>query len=282
MTVIKSPLRYPGGKSKLFPFLAQLINQNDLFEATYREPYAGGAGLALNLLFSGFCHSVSLNDFDPAIYSFWWSVVNRNDDFQTRVANIEFNIDEWHAQSEIWRNPNRTNELDLGFATYYLNRTNRSGIIGGAGPIGGYDQSGPYKMDARFSLNEQLTVLNSIKDAAHLIEVTNNDALEYISKPQIADRELIYLDPPYYVKGRRLYRNFYSHDDHITISKLMREFRGNWIVSYDDVPQIREMYEWSHPINVELRYSAGPVGLGQEVIYLSDSLRIQDDISLAA
>ena len=281
MTVVRSPLRYPGGKAKLFPFIAELIEANGLHNCSYKEPYAGGAGLALNLLFSGFAKSIHLNDVDPALFSFWWSVVHRNREFQARVKNIVFSIDEWHAQKEIWSSPDTSSELDLGFATYYLNRTNRSGIIEGAGPIGGYDQNGPYKMDARFSMSEQLTIINLIGTASNVIEVSNYDAINYISEKTGGDLELVYLDPPYYIKGQRLYRNSYSHDDHKAIADLMKSRTGNWMVSYDDVEEIRSLYEWSEPITIFLQYSAGPVMLGKEVLFLSDGLK-RGRIDLAA
>lgn len=270
MTVTKSPLRYPGGKAKLFPFVAKLISDHKLFSCVYREPYAGGAGLALNLLFSGFCRSIALNDLDPAIYSFWWSVVHKNDEFCKRVRNIVFSIEEWRRQKDIWSCPGSASEVDLGFATYYLNRTNRSGIIDGAGPIGGYDQTGPYKMDARFSMADQLSTLKQIGEASRFIEVTNVDALTYVDEHLREGEEVVYLDPPYYIKGQRLYRNAYSHEDHLAISRIMKGHNGYWIVSYDDVPEIRDMYRWAEPISLTLQYSAGPVVLGQEVVFLSD------------
>jgi DNA adenine methylase len=282
MSIVKSPLRYPGGKAKLFPFVAGLISNHQLYSCVYREPYAGGGGLALNLLFGGFCKSIALNDVDPAIYSFWWSVVHRTEEFCRRVNHIEFSMDEWHRQKDVWSHPHLSSELDLGFATYYLNRTNRSGIIEGAGPIGGYNQKGTYKMDARFSIHDQLTIIGQIGRARDFISVSNLDAAAFIrsgpSSPAV--EEFTYLDPPYYVKGQRLYRNWYNHDDHVSIADLIREHPGFWMVSYDDVPQIRDIYAWAEPITISLQYSAGPITIGKEVIYLSD--RFNQNIASAA
>lgn len=273
MVVIRSPLRYPGGKAKLFPFVSSLIEKNGLHSCTYAEPYAGGAGLALNLLFSGFCKSIALNDLDPAIYSFWWSILNANEEFLSRLHDITFSIDEWLRQKERWSRPDGGSKVDLGFATYYLNRTNRSGIIEGAGPIGGYKQDGAYKMDARFSLGEQVAVIKAIGSASNVIEISNLDASQFIQRRGEHDSDFLYLDPPYYVKGQRLYRNSYEHEDHESIAALMRAHKGFWMVSYDNAPAIRGMYSWSRAIDIKLQYSAGPVMLGEEVVFLSDRLR---------
>ncbi|WP_082441606.1 DNA adenine methylase [Sphingomonas sp. Leaf33] len=282
MTVIRSPLRYPGGKSKLFPFMADLIARNSLYNCTYREPYAGGAGLALNLLFAGYAKSIILNDIDPAIYSFWWAVINRNSEFQRKVHDIKFNIDEWHNQKAIWLSPKSSNELELGFAAYYLNRTNRSGIIEGAGPIGGYAQSGTYKMDARFSLDDQLTMLQLIGSAKDRISVKNEDALSFISSNCGREPELTYLDPPYYIKGQRLYRNYYNHSDHEAIARLMKSYLRHWLVSYDDVDEIRQLYSWRTPVSLVLQYSAGPTVSGKEVMFLSEGLSYDAGLLRAA
>lgn len=281
MTVTTSPLRYPGGKSRLFPFVADLITRNSLFSTCYREPYAGGAGLALNLLFSGFCKRVSLNDLDPCIYSFWLSIINNNDEFCSMVSSAILNIDEWHKQKEIWKSPESASTLSLGFATYYLNRTNRSGIIDGAGPIGGYDQRGNYKLDARFNRNSQISIIREIGKAKEFIDVTNLNALDYL-KEHLIGPDFIYLDPPYYIRGRKLYRNYYDHDDHVAIADVMKSSEANWLVSYDDVEQIRRLYSWVDPIELRLLYSAGTCAVGKEVLYVSPNLTSSGECSIAA
>jgi DNA adenine methylase len=281
MTLIASPLRYPGGKARLFPFVADLIIRNSLYNSCYREPYAGGAGLALNLLFGGFCKSIGLNDIDISIYSFWRSVLHYNEEFCDLVAHAPLNIDEWYRQKEIWQNPHDASELSLGFATYYLNRTNRSGIIEGAGPIGGYQQLGNYKIDARFNRDAQITLLRYIGSARDVIEVSDDDASDYLARHLTGD-DLLYLDPPYYVRGRKLYRNFYDHADHALIANIMRHTAGNWIVSYDDTPPIRELYSWSTPIELRLRYTAGTSAIGDEVLYIGPALHSPNLEALAA
>lgn len=281
MTVIQSPLRYPGGKSKLFPLLTEVIRENSLFNCIYREPYAGGAGLALNLLRSGFVSRISLNDFDLAIYSFWKACLESNDEFVGRIESVKLNIDEWHKQKEIWKDPEKYSTFELGFATYYLNRTNRSGIIEGAGPIGGYNQSGAYKIDARFNISNQIRNLRYINDMKNYIDVSFVDAAQYISN-HIDSGDLIYLDPPYYVKGRKLYRNSYNHSDHELISDIVRRSHGNWMVSYDDVEQIRKIYGWSTPATLVLDYSAGQRALGREVLYFSPALTWPSSLDRAA
>jgi DNA adenine methylase len=271
--MLSSPLRYPGGKAKLFPYFAEVVSENRLFCSTYCEPYAGGAGLALRLLSSGFVSRIALNDIDEAIYCFWKAVLEQPGAFCELIVNVPLTIDEWHRQREIWGAKDMDNVLELGFSAFYLNRTNRSGIIEGAGPIGGYHQQGPWTLDVRFNRKQLASLVKELAGSSHLITVTNEDALDFAAR-QFEDPETFsYLDPPYYVKGSKLYRNFYEHEDHCEILGLLERSRtARWVVSYDDVPEIRKIYSRFSPVTYSLSYSAGQKGTGSEVIYFSDAL----------
>ena len=268
-----SPLRYPGGKAKLFEFFAALVQCNRLFGSIYCEPYAGGAGLALKLLSSGFVHEVVLNDIDQAIWAFWESALNYPEEICRLIETTPFTIDEWYKQREIWREKNVSDVVALGFSTFFLNRTNRSGIIEGAGPVGGYAQAGRWRLDARFDRLKQASSIRALIPYRKQIELRNLDAKDFIAETLYNPECLTYLDPPYYVKGSKLYRNSYTHDDHVQIMEAVSANRaGKWVVSYDDVNPIRSIYEAFSPIQYCLSYSAGRPGAGSEVIYLSDSL----------
>ena len=179
--ISKSPLRYPGGKVKLYPFMEQLIRQNTVDPPIYVEPFAGGAGLALELLFNGNVERIMINDLDPAIYSFWYSITNEETFylFINRVNEVDININEWKIQKDIYMHQDIHNKLELGFATFFLNRCNRSGILK-AGPIGGQKQNGNYRIDCRFNKDRLIPLLRKIYDNRNRIDVTNLNAEEFI------------------------------------------------------------------------------------------------------
>ena len=162
--MLVSPLRYPGGKAKLFDYFSQLIVQNDLLGCKYCEPYAGGAGLALKLLSGGFVSKIFLNDIDEAIWAFWTAALTQNQQFCELIESTKVTINEWHRQRDIWRAKDASNVLELGFATFFLNRTNRSGIIEGAGPVGGYASlaSGSWMPDSIGRSRLQLSALSPL------------------------------------------------------------------------------------------------------------------------
>ncbi|MBF0268048.1 MAG: DNA adenine methylase [Alphaproteobacteria bacterium] len=275
--MISSPLRYPGGKAKLFPFFVELIKENCLFGSEYCEPYAGGAGLAIQLLTQGFVNRVSINDIDASIYAFWKSALFETDKFCRLIERTPICIDEWHKQKAVWIQGDVENFLALGFSAYFLNRTNRSGIIEGAGPIGGYAQSGTWKIDVRLNKEAQIKNFKMLSRYSDQISVSNLDALDFFRRTVAINSALIYLDPPYYVKGHKLYKNFYEPEDHIKIAKeLARRRKVKWVVSYDDVREIREAYRSFTPIVYSLNYSAGEKTIGSEVIFLSDSLSMPE------
>ncbi len=273
--MLVSPLRYPGGKAKLFPYFVEVVKTNQLFRSTYCEPYAGGAGLALRLLSTGFVERIALNDIDEAIFSFWDSVLHRPDNLCALIDSVPATMDEWYRQRTIWQARNLSNRLELGFSAYFLNRTNRSGIIEGAGPIGGYQQESVWKLDARMNRAQQIRQIQDIQLFKDRISFSNEDALIFTRKRLRQCETFCYLDPPYYVKGSKLYRNFYRHENHEAILRLLREHRcAKWIVSYDDVPQIRDIYSEFAPVSYALNYSAGRKTTGREVIYFSDAMTV--------
>ena len=271
--MISSPLRYPGGKARLFPYFADLLRVNGLTGQHYCEPYAGGAGLALRLLSSGMVERVSLNDADEAISAFWTSALHHNKELCRLVRTANLNIEEWRKQQEIWHKKDTANILELGFATFYLNRTNRSGIIEGAGPVGGYAQQGKWQLDARFDREKQAASIEALVPFKSRIQISELDALEFIGETLSQRDTFTYLDPPYYVKGSKLYRNFYRHADHVAVREAVESRREtNWVVSYDAVTPIIDIYKDFEPTFYSLSYSAGSPGSGREVIFLSDAL----------
>lgn len=255
-----SPLRYPGGKSSLAGFLARLIDRNGLKGCTYAEPYAGGAGAALRLLREGIVSQIYLNDLDPRIYSFWRAVLDDTERFEDKIRTIAINVQEWHRQRDIYRHADTRSQFELGFATFYLNRCNRSGIIQGGAPIGGYGQQGKWKIDSRFYRDSLATRVHAIGSRREQINVTHMDALDFITTPLMplrnATSSFIYLDPPYYAKGQRLYYAAYDDSDHTTLAHTLRAGpRQNWLVSYDDSDFIRDLYHDWTITPLPIRYS---------------------------
>ncbi len=270
-----TPLRYPGGKGKLAPFIKSIIQANDLIDGHYVEPYAGGAALALELLFHEYVSHIHINDISKPIYAFWRSVLTRSNEFAERILGAELTVPEWDRQKEIFRSGTAASELDLGFATFYLNRTNRSGILN-AGIIGGRAQAGEWKLDARFNVTDLAERILSIGGQAERITLTNEDARTFLEcgSSKWPARTLIYLDPPYFEKGRHLYYDFYKPDDHKVVAECVRQtvHAQQWIVSYDDVPEIAAIYSGETALRYRIGYSARAVKKGAEVMFFKNGM----------
>ena len=277
MSKFVSPLRYPGGKLKVVDYLKQLLEVNDLCGGTYIEPYAGGASVALSLLYSKHAGRIKINDIDRSIYAFWYCVLNETEALCRMISDTPVTMENWHAQHEIQREKDTVDLLSLGFSTFFLNRTNRSGILSG-GVIGGKDQSGEFKMDARFNKADLIERIERVAGYADLIELTSMDAVELIKhyKRTPAQKTFCYLDPPYYVKGRDLYLNYYNDDDHKAIAKAIKKYKGKWIISYDAVPFLKDLYKDYRQQEYYLSYSAGNPSKGKELMVYSDGLLLPD------
>lgn len=245
------------------------------------EPYAGGAGVALELLFHDHASHVHINDLDPAVYAFWWAVTNETNSLLDLLDNTPISMDQWFKWRAVLRGEVEATPVERGFATLFMNRTNRSGILKG-GVIGGLAQDGSYKLDARFKKDVITQRIQKIAKHAERISVHCEDALSLLqnSAQLLPKKSLIYLDPPYYVKGRGLYRNYYAHEDHVAIAKKLQSIRFSrpWVVSYDNAIEIQQMYQLSQGLSYGLNYTAQKRYVGNEVMFFSRNLSIPEEM----
>ena len=273
-----TPLRYPGGKAKLAAFVKAIIEENGLSDTHYVEAYAGGAGVALELLFHEYVSHVHINDICRPVYCFWKSVLDDTDALIKLVRDTRLSVASWDKQKRVLANADDFDDLQVGFATFFLNRTNRSGILKG-GIIGGRDQTGPWKIDARYNVEELVHRITSIARQRRRIHLYKQDAIAFLRRklPALPESSFVYLDPPYYEKGNKLYLDFYTHRDHQRIADFVRWnlFPQKWIVSYDNVEAIHRLYAGFRNIVYELDYSAREARKGSEVMFFCDGLTIQ-------
>jgi len=272
-----TPLRYPGGKGKLASYVKSIIELNNLGDCDYVEPYAGGAGIALELLFHEYAARIHINDISRSIYCFWDAVLNNTETLIKRIRDIPVSVASWDQQKLVLLNPQNYDRSDIAFSTFFLNRTNRSGILNG-GIIGGREQNGPWKIDARYNSKELIRRIESIAAFRGRISLSRLDAKVFLaqSAKTLAPNTLIYLDPPYYAKGKDLYYDYYGHDDHAAVAETVRSRikKQSWIVSYDNVEPIRRMYAGYPSREYTLGYSARDARRGNEIMFFAESLTI--------
>jgi DNA adenine methylase len=277
MKQYRTPLRYPGGKQKIAPFIGEILTANDLEGGHYAETYAGGAGVAFELLFAGKVSHIHLNDKWHPIHAFWRSVIYKTEEFCRRISSVPLTVKEWRRQKEILLRQWEFNEIDVGFSMFYLNRCNRSGIIHHAGLIGGINQTGEWKMDARFDRQELIKRVEAIGEKRSLITLRNWDAERFIKEhlPTLPARSLVYFDPPYFHKAEGLYENHYSPEDHARIAEFIQgNVKQAWVTSYDGVREILNFYSDRKQFCYKLQYNARKAYKGTEVFFFSDGLKL--------
>lgn len=277
-----SPLRYPGGKGKLASFMEYMIDQLGHRGGTYIEPFAGGAGIAMELLLRNVVSRIVINDYDKAIWSFWKAILTETDRFVEEIRTVPLTVDEWQKQHEILVTQNDKYSFELGFAAFYLNRTNRSGIIKG-GVIGGQEQAKDWKMDVRFKREELVTRIQRIAARKKDIKLYNKDVNSFIKNyvPLYEENALIYFDPPYFRKGQQLYMNFFNYKDHVRIEQEIREHVNcDWIITYDYEPQIEEIYHNYNLRLYDLNYSVSTKRKANELMIFKDGIFIPSDEEL--
>jgi DNA adenine methylase len=279
-TRICSPLRYPGGKSCLYAIAADVLRLNKLERANYAEPYAGGAGLALALLFNGHVSEIHLNDVDRSIWAFWHSAVNHTKDLISQISECQITLENWATQRHIYINQANYSDLEVGFATFFLNRTNRSGIIKGAGVIGGLSQAGEYKIDCRFNRADLIKRIGRIAKYKSRIHLHRLDALAFLDEANatLPVRSFFCIDPPYFNKGSSLYTSFYAPKDHLSVSQAVLKLERPWILTYDNTPEIAHLYKVRRQYCFDVNYSVQTKRVGTELLVASKGLIMPSEL----
>lgn len=275
-----SPLRYPGGKALMAPLLKEIMSLNGMAMSAVAEPFAGGAGASLTLLHGGDTERVLLNDLDPRVYDFWCAAIRDTADMIDLLDQCSISVDEWRHWREVYRGGDGT-QVERGFATLFLNRCNRSGIIRNAGVIGGLAQQGPWKMDARFNkdaIRQRLEWLGQRRDQ---ITVWDRDGIECL-KAADDQQALWFVDPPYVTKGRTLYLNTLDAEYHRKLAQHLQDAgRTDWVLTYDDCVLVRDLYgAWATVRRFPLLYSAAGRRVGNEVLISPRGLKLPERIEL--
>lgn len=279
MPVTHSPLRYPGGKTSIFSMISEVIDNNNLSNHRYVEPYAGGGGLALALLFNQKVKEIHLNDLDRSIWAIWHSILNDTKAFCQKVIETEVTIDEWFRQREIQEKKEKADTLELAYSSFFLNRTNRSGIILKAGVIGGISQNSKYPLDCRFNKTDLINKIKKISKLKDRIFIYNKDASLFMKgMDKRKGQTLFFIDPPYYEKGASLYTNAYTDSDHNKISKIVKNLSSDWILTYDNHHKIKELYDSEQTFEFNLNYSAATKRVGTEVMFFSKNLHVPSEL----
>lgn len=276
-SIHRSPLRYPGGKGCIFKFMTQFLEENDLIGTDYAEPYAGGAGLALKLMMDEYVGDIYINDLDPSIYAFWYAVLNRCDNFCKWIEDVPITVEQWYHYKKIQASYKTADLFELAKSTFFLNRTNVSGVISG-GIIGGVNQTGKYKIDARFNKVELINRIRDIQRFSHRIHLSNLDGIDFVKHLERKKKNIfIYLDPPYYQKGSDLYMNAFCDEDHRKLAGFVKSMKNKWIISYDNQEFIMQLYENERKVLYQLSQCTSN-RVGDEILIMDQRLCFDNSI----
>jgi DNA adenine methylase len=216
-----------------------------------------------------------LNDADIRVYSAWRAIITETDRFLDRIRLTKVDLDEWHTSIDLLQNidPRTEYSFELGFAAYFVNRTSRSGIILGAGPIGGYKQTGQWKIDARWyrdTMTARVAWIGKVRDQ---IVLTNEDALVFMARSRTRlplQDSLIFVDPPYVEVGSRLYLNAMDEGKHSALADMLQGGTfPHWVLTYDNHPLIRQLYARQKIETITVNYSLRTTRKEKEILVQS-------------
>lgn len=256
------------------PFLRHVIEAQRTRPVFYAEPFAGGAGAAMQLLSDGVVEHVALNDLNGGITSFWRAVFEENDRLAEAVRTAELSLGMWHQQREIQLDA-QADPFERGFATFYLNRTNRSGILGGR-PIGGLEQTGTWKLDARFNKADLVARIRHLSSFRDRVTVTQNEGRLFLDALD-GDRteKMIYVDPPYLKQGEDLYLANMLYRDHVNLARTLLRLKSPWLLTYDRDDRIPEQfYPGLACAAFSISHTAAIQHLGKEYLVVPEHVRV--------
>ncbi|SHJ13258.1 DNA adenine methylase [Actinomyces denticolens] len=276
-----SPLRYPGGKARLAPLLARIAACQDPVPTHYAEPYAGGAGAALRLLADQVVTDIHLNDLNPGIAAFWRTITTKDGaaELCALMDATPVTVQQWHHQHRVYMNDEGGgDDLTLGFATFFLNRTNRSGILD-ARPIGGLNQTGRWKIDARFNKTALRQRIEAVAAHEGRIHITQADGTAFLdSLAPLGPRVLVYADPPYVEKAHDLYLHAFDNDAHQRLATALTSAPWPWVLTYDDLETIWDgLYAQQRCARFDIPHTAGIQHVGSETIVYGPTLTLPGD-----
>ncbi len=245
--MIKSPLRYPGGKSRaLGQIEAQVID--DFSE--FREPFVGGGSVFIYFRQKYPQAQFWINDLNPDVFLFWHIAQSHLDQLVDQVKKIKLNTNNGR---DLFKELTTCNvailsELDRAVRFFVLNRITFSGTI----EAGGYSE-GAFQKRFTDSSIDRLAKLGLILPG---IKITNLDFHEVITEP--GENTFIFLDPPYYSATKsKLYGkkgNYHTRFDHQRFAQTIQTCPHPWLITYDDSPTIRELFTNSYIQTWQLQY----------------------------
>jgi len=258
--------RYPGGKSKLKKEITeQIILQNGSRINQYREPFWGGGSIGIALVLGNVdINSMWINDKDIGIASLWTSVIQYSEEFEELIQGFEPSVDKFYQFKKyllgLQEMPSEKEDIvSAGFKKLAIHQMSYSGLGTKSGsPLGGAEQESAYKIDCRWSPTAICKKINKIYYKLSSIEIHNNCCTNLSFEEVLADEtqpSFLYLDPPYYEQGNNLYQCGFTEENHILLADMLKETMHDWVLSYDDCSEIRELYNWAEIRQLNVNYS---------------------------
>jgi DNA adenine methylase len=262
--------------------MATFLEANLLSGVEFYEPFAGSAGVGLNLLQQGFVSRLALIELDPLMGAFWIAATQYNDDLRRLIENCTVDLETWKKMrrlSERFKNVSTSLSeprkiVAAGFAALFLNRTSFSGLLN-SGPIGGFSQSSAYGLGCRFNKRRLDEQLENIGRVASRISIVHGCGLAFMRDRRRnfeRSHNFFYVDPPYFSQGRRLYRSWFSSEQHRELASILSGSRFPWLLSYDRCEQTEELYRENNIAHVRFMYSAKVRRPEKEIMIASDDL----------
>lgn len=271
-----SPLRYPGGKSRIWEHLAAQYTQAPLGELDaeiWFEPFAGGLGAGLKMLQESIIGELWFCEANRGLGALWGELVANPTALIDTVSSLpeRMSLDVYQEALAVLAAPDSYPQLQVAVAALVVNRCSRSGMVTPTtGPIGGKQQDGKYRVGDRWNLPRTISTLEKLAPLTRYMRFVGPDgisALAGLPNSGFAEEVFVFADPPYVGAGQRLYQHGLDESGHRALADALHDLdETHWVLAYDEAPLVRELYEGLHIQEYTLHHTANRSKSGAELL----------------
>ncbi len=253
--------RYPGGKNKLKKIIIKKILPYINNKTQYREVFFGGGSICLDMIKDNTIDNIWINDKDIGIACLWTSLISHHQILKEKIIHFTPSVDKFYnIRDELLQLKTQPSDIiDIGFKKLAIHQLSFSGLgTKSGGPLGGKEQKSAYKIDCRWSPDYICKKIDKIHNLLNNIKIYKGSCTNLDFEHIINDNHcnsVLYLDPPYYIKGNELYQYGFTQEDHIRLSNLLYNTKHKWVLSYDDCEEIQELYQWANIQQISASYT---------------------------
>jgi len=231
----RSPFRYPGGKTWLIPYVRQWLGSTNSQNKELIEPFAGGGIVSLTAVAEKRVKQALMVELDEDVAAVWQTLLS-NDAQWLGDKIVAFTVTKSNVESVLAASPSCLR--DRAFAVLLKNRMSHGGILANGAGLLKHGENGKGLLSRWYpeTLRSRIIDIQNYKTKVNFVQ---GDGFQVLRDNAHRPDALFFIDPPYTIAGRRLYR--YPDVDHAELFRIASTLQGSFLITYDNADEIRKL-----------------------------------------